>query len=476
MKEEKKGKNKENEENVEKEGNEVSKNPQKAMKSGAGNDGGGKGAPTCRKEKLKEFLEKKRIIEEAKKKKAKPAFRTGKVQHSLSSSTCPGPVSQGCSMSQSMMSSTSFKKPQTCGGKGKMLRSVSTLSMVRNETSQRLDSSVSKQKSFAPCNYKFSLNMKSKNPNETKTFNKQNKATKTTEATKEETKEETKEAKSDVQSVPVVEEKESPEEVEVVRCRHFRNLLKSETERITGLCEKWEEVSKSEEDLAEDVAGEMRSVVGLGRLVMAERFAQFGGLIDNCQFRKGEKETNVEDLQGFWEMIFLQVEDVDNKFVSLQELKDNNWKRAKPKELSNVKKTRRPKTVSTGHPVTQASSGLKALIASRRKAANKPVEKVTVTVEDGDSEITEQKKPGEESQGTPPGPENLQKDEPSQMTFDGGFFQVTSPCLRKTPKLKSSSLKLRQTAVTNQASASKLSTSLLSPFISAMAKVSLSSG
>ena len=368
-----------------------------------------------------------------------------------------------------------------------MLRSCSSMSLSRNDASQRNQSSVSNKKSFAPSNYKFSLNMKSKNPNQT--INKQNKTTKTIKeveetkkATKETSKEESKEASKesikeatkeatkeeaiDVQS-KVEEEESPPEEVEVVRCQHFRNLLKSETERITELCERWEEVAKSE-DLADDVAGEVRSVVGLGRLVMAERFAQFGGLIENCQFRKGEKETNVEDLQGFWEMIFLQVEDVDKKFFSLKELKDNNWERSEPKELSKVKKTKRPRNAVTGT-VSQASSGLKALIAARRKAANKPVEA-------GDSTVPEEKKTGEESEespGTPPA--NLHKQEPPQMTFDGGFFQVTSPCMRKTPNLKSSNLKLRQTAVNNNASASKLKPSqLLSPFISAMAKLSMS--
>ena len=51
----------------------------------------------------------------------------------------------------------------------------------------------------------------------------------------------------------------------------------------------------------------MRSVIGQGRLVMAERFAQFSGLVDNCEFKQGEKETTCMDLKGFWEMIYFQV-------------------------------------------------------------------------------------------------------------------------------------------------------------------------
>ena len=53
--------------------------------------------------------------------------------------------------------------------------------------------------------------------------------------------------------------------------------------------------------------GKIRCVVGQARLVMAERFVQFSGLVDNCQFKQGEKETTCSDLRGFWEMIYFQV-------------------------------------------------------------------------------------------------------------------------------------------------------------------------
>ena len=48
-------------------------------------------------------------------------------------------------------------------------------------------------------------------------------------------------------------------------------------------------------------------MVGQARLVMAERFVQFSGLVDNCEFKQGEKETTCSDLRGFWEMIYFQV-------------------------------------------------------------------------------------------------------------------------------------------------------------------------
>jgi hypothetical protein len=34
------------------------------------------------------------------------------------------------------------------------------------------------------------------------------------------------------------------------------------------------------------------------------------GLVDNCEFGTGERPTSCMDLQGFWEMIFLQVSSI----------------------------------------------------------------------------------------------------------------------------------------------------------------------
>lgn len=55
------------------------------------------------------------------------------------------------------------------------------------------------------------------------------------------------------------------------------------------------------------VCGNIRTVIGQAELLMAQRFKQFSGLVDNCEFNSGEKEVNCTDLHGFWEMIYFQV-------------------------------------------------------------------------------------------------------------------------------------------------------------------------
>merc|ERR1719411_2278557 len=79
------------------------------------------------------------------------------------------------------------------------------------------------------------------------------------------------------------------------------------------------------------------------------------------------------DLKGFWEMIFIQVEDVDKKFLNLEERKRNNWeevvipvkKDKAAKKISNIVK----KLPSTAAKV--ASSNIKAFIANQRKNSRK---------------------------------------------------------------------------------------------------------
>lgn len=73
------------------------------------------------------------------------------------------------------------------------------------------------------------------------------------------------------------------------------------------------------------VIGRIRLAVGQSKLFINERFKQFSGLIDDCELKRGDKEIKEEDLAGFWDMIYYQVEDLKNKYVALEELERNNW-------------------------------------------------------------------------------------------------------------------------------------------------------
>lgn len=122
---------------------------------------------------------------------------------------------------------------------------------------------------------------------------------------------------------------------------YFRDLLVKETERLLGLCERWDRVLESTSDINDEAQGSIRTTTGQARLLMNQRFAQFRGLVNDCENHSGEKEITCEDLQGFWDMVYFQVEDVDRKFEALTELQENNWSLVEQKAPS--RKAQRPK-------------------------------------------------------------------------------------------------------------------------------------
>merc|ERR1719209_249912 len=241
------------------------------------------------------------------------------------------------------------------------------------------------------------------------------------------------------QGEEAMEEEEKKAETEETSVEHgsvpyFRKLLITETDRITKICNEWEEkLSANVHLIDEEIQGSIRSTVGQGRLVMAERFHQFSGLVDNCEFGKGEKETTTMDLTGFWEMIYIQVEDVDAKFVKLSKVEDDGWL---DEEVKVGKKVQKKKVLPVAKPRTKsaASSGLRALIAAKRKASE------AVASEEEMSAVKVKKNEEEQPKSDPPKVVVEEDDDKeAEKEFDGGFFSVKSPVQK--PKSPATSLK-----------------------------------
>lgn len=57
-------------------------------------------------------------------------------------------------------------------------------------------------------------------------------------------------------------------------------------------------------------------------------FGSFLGLCHNQLNQSPDEKfpTTSEDLQGFWDMLMLQVNHVDKLFAEIEDLKKNNWK------------------------------------------------------------------------------------------------------------------------------------------------------
>ncbi|KAA0199411.1 hypothetical protein HAZT_HAZT012022 [Hyalella azteca] len=192
----------------------------------------------------------------------------------------------------------------------------------------------------------------------------------------------------------------------------FRTIVARVSDQLTSLCQKWRQEISSDAKLtvhliSDDVLGDINVAIGQAELLKKERFKQFVGLIDACEFKRGEKETTIQDLQGFWDIIYFQVDDILQKFSALQKLKANKWIEipknvAKPvPSKNNLVKSRPP----TGKIRTASSLSLKAHIMAARSRMNQ-------------LSLSSQKK---------------SKDLliPEINTFDAGFFKVLSSSLLK---------------------------------------------
>ncbi|XP_011602728.2 disks large-associated protein 5 isoform X1 [Takifugu rubripes] len=211
---------------------------------------------------------------------------------------------------------------------------------------------------------------------------------------------------------------------------YFRAEIANGTNRLMSLCVHWE-AKVEDESIPEEMRDRMRTAVGQARLLMKERFKQFSGLVDDCEFSRGEKITTCTDLQGFWDMVYYQVEDVNKKFDALKEAESRAW-------VEDRKPPPRPKKAvmkPSGAPVKP--TGSKAAAKSRLaavKAAMKARQQAAETIKEE--------------------PQTQTASQPAEsVVFDGGFFQVESPA-RPAGSLRRSS---RLSAVQPQASPCYLS-------------------
>ncbi|XP_062350964.1 disks large-associated protein 5 [Cinclus cinclus] len=184
---------------------------------------------------------------------------------------------------------------------------------------------------------------------------------------------------------------------------YFRNVLRTETERLLSQCLQWE--GNLELDIPEDAKDLIRTTVGQTRLLIGERFKQFEGLVDNCEFKRGEKETTCTDLDGFWDMVNFQIEDVNKKFDNLKKLQDNEWQPLDVSSKAVVKKKAVPSGVAKPKLEAAARTAARNRLASVKAAMRNKM------------------KQGETAEGT----HQERLPEAEKVVFEAGFFRIESP-------------------------------------------------
>lgn len=228
---------------------------------------------------------------------------------------------------------------------------------------------------------------------------------------------------------------------EAVETKHdvpyFRSEIANETHRLTTLCLHWE--SKVEdESIPEEMRDRMRTAVGQARLLMKERFNQFSGLVDDCELGRGDKITTCTDLQGFWDMVYYQVEDVNKKFDALKEAEGRSWVEEHKPPQRQKKVVKKPSAVPAKPAGTNAAAKARLAAAKAAMKAKKQAAEAEKAANAADSEgglVLSSQHPQPQA--------GAQKQD--TVVFDGGFFQVESPAkpsgtIRRSSRLNAAAL------------------------------------
>ncbi|KXJ78102.1 hypothetical protein RP20_CCG005596 [Aedes albopictus] len=118
---------------------------------------------------------------------------------------------------------------------------------------------------------------------------------------------------------------------------YFLQVLKNEQNRLLTMAadieRDVEQLKADGGEISEEVAGYVLVAAGKARLLCSQKMKQFEGLCyKNLNQQPDEKfQTTCEDLRGFWDMVMLQVNDVDASFSEIESFRRNGWKKPIPK-------------------------------------------------------------------------------------------------------------------------------------------------
>lgn len=106
---------------------------------------------------------------------------------------------------------------------------------------------------------------------------------------------------------------------------YFRNLQQTLREDLESRVQKWTEVLHSAETLDDQASGEIQSVLGHTGLLLRKRVAQFVQLCDLADSPEAERSATPSDLEGFWNVVTMQSDDILERFKRLDERQERGW-------------------------------------------------------------------------------------------------------------------------------------------------------
>lgn len=149
----------------------------------------------------------------------------------------------------------------------------------------------------------------------------------------------------------------------------YLKLVDVEKEKIQRNIEALE-VELLNPSIPEEASGKIRVACGKANLLITQKFEQFKGL---CKKNIEENPdvpfyTTSSDLAGFWDLVMLQVDDINASFQDIQAIKQNNWQEVIPhKPVAPEPRVKAAPKVSTPKRSAKAAELAKARDEARRQ-------------------------------------------------------------------------------------------------------------
>lgn len=155
---------------------------------------------------------------------------------------------------------------------------------------------------------------------------------------------------------------------------YFRFQVNNEAENLMKKVDNWGHYKWNNNHIESVYIDQIDVAIGQTKLLITKKFKQFMELIKQCEEGSGQPQVLPKDLEGFWSMVFMQVENCNERFRKLDVLKENDWVEVDLLPVKVVKQTKIRKAAKKG---ISASSGIQKMIEEARLKMKE--NKITVT-------------------------------------------------------------------------------------------------
>ncbi|XP_050535248.1 guanylate kinase-associated protein mars isoform X2 [Daktulosphaira vitifoliae] len=118
----------------------------------------------------------------------------------------------------------------------------------------------------------------------------------------------------------------------------YRKKLDDKTVELQQKVKYWTEFSSENNNIPDSFKDEIDVVCGQTKLLTTDKFMQMRSLIEEFDNKSGSMPIKTADLDGFWDMLLLQVEKLEKQFKQLITMKENNWIPFQPVAKKTIKK------------------------------------------------------------------------------------------------------------------------------------------